>query len=145
MAQRLVHGIDHVRGERRAGFHEDRRKNGQAHVKEHDQIEQRQIMPRDPEHGAVGAADRASAADAFEVILAAQFVQLTAAMACRAERHGQFLFIERRLENVRTHLNDRDLGEISLQEGGIRLNVNFHEAVRIFFLQRRQVGFRLTA
>jgi hypothetical protein len=92
-------------------------------------------MPRKPAHEAVGAADRLPAAHTFQVILASQLIELTAAISCRAEGHHQFLSVKGSFERVWTDLNHRDFQKIFFLKRRVAIDVNFDKTVWIFCLE----------
>ena len=96
-------------------------------------------MPGEPVHGTVGAADLLPAADALMMILASQRIELAASISGCAEGHHQFLFIERSLEGVGTHIDHGDLHQVFFLKSGIRVNIDFHKTMGIFVLYGFQI------
>ena len=87
MAERAVDSINDAGGNFHTGLHQCGRKEGQANVERHEEVEHQQVVSRNPIRDAVGCCDLLSAADARLVGRAADFVQLAAAIGGGAEGH----------------------------------------------------------
>jgi hypothetical protein len=141
MAERLVDGVDDAGRSLQAGTHQHGRQHGQPEIKQHHQVEERQIMARDPIHRPVGAADLLTTADALKMIFAAEAIQLAASIGGCADRHHQLLFVERRFQAIWTHLYDRHIVAVGFLNGGVCIDIYFHQTVWIFLLQGLQIVF----
>ena len=80
MTERLIDRIDQTCWKRRAGLHQNRCKDGETEIEQHEKVEQGQIMPGYPKHDAVAAAESLAALNTVVMVFASKLIQLTAAI-----------------------------------------------------------------